>query len=302
MITSVAAKFITCSDGRAQPPQPAPMITPNGRGRRTYEPITSWEIVVSSCATISVTIRCRNRRSASSASTSPSASRLRTHQEPRKASACQVPGQPGRVQPGQPPDHRIVRDRDRDGGAAQAAVEDHDRQHDQHDQSDQPADAAGLQMMGQRRCLTGGSPTASRPPDPMYIGAHRASHLREDLTRGGSRLPASSFGRAAWVAVASPGRALPPGRAGRPVVWPSRPPSPPQVAADPDQDGQRPGQGPVDHHRGGHLVRVAARPHQPGDQHPLHEPEPAGGQAGWRWPAGRRRTRPAPPPSRPRRR
>jgi hypothetical protein len=66
-----------------------------------------------------------------------------------------LPGrcQPGRVQPGQPPDHRVVQDRDRDGGALQAAVEDHDRQDDQDDQGDKPADAAGLQVMGQRRCF-----------------------------------------------------------------------------------------------------------------------------------------------------
>ena len=43
------------------------------------------------------------------------------------------------------------------------------------------------------------------------------------------------------------------------LVWPGRPgaPPPPQVAADPDQDGQGPGQGPVDQHPGNYLVPIA---------------------------------------------
>jgi hypothetical protein len=96
--TRVAARCITGSDGRAQPPQPASMSTPKGRGRCVPDATTSG-IVVSSWATISAMIRCRNRRSPSSASTSPKPRRLRTHQEPRKASACQVPVSPGAFSP-----------------------------------------------------------------------------------------------------------------------------------------------------------------------------------------------------------
>src|SRR4029453_10197253 len=95
--TSVAAKFIT-GDGRAQPPQLAPMSTPNGRGRCAFDPSRFSEIMVSSCATITARIRCRNRRSTSSARTSPKP-RLRTHKEPRKASACQVTVSPGASSP-----------------------------------------------------------------------------------------------------------------------------------------------------------------------------------------------------------
>jgi hypothetical protein len=96
--TSVAARCIT-GDGRAQPPQLVPMTTPNGRGRCVLDPTRFSEIMVSSCPTIRARIRCRNRRRASRASTSPNPTRLRTHKEPRKASACQVAVSPGASSP-----------------------------------------------------------------------------------------------------------------------------------------------------------------------------------------------------------
>ena len=71
--TSTAANSVTWSDGIAQPPQPARISTPNGRGR--------WAIAASTApvsstkeATITQTIRCRNRRSTSSATSSPDTS------------------------------------------------------------------------------------------------------------------------------------------------------------------------------------------------------------------------------------
>jgi hypothetical protein len=58
------------------------------------------------------------------------------------------PLQPGAAQPGQPPDDRVVHDRDLDGEAAQPAREDRERERDQHDRGDQPAHAADLEVMG----------------------------------------------------------------------------------------------------------------------------------------------------------
>src|SRR5215212_7747978 len=65
---------------------------------------------------------------------------------------------------------------------------------------------------------------------------------------------------------------------GRNGYWSDGAPSPPQIADDADQDRQRPGQGPVDQHRGSHLIPVAPGGRQRGDQHRLHEPDPAGGE------------------------
>ena len=61
--------------------------------------------------------------------------------------------------------------------------------------------------------------------------------------------------------------------------------APPQQAEDPDQDGQAPGERPVDEH-GGDDLGLARRRRPAGDQHRLHHPGPArgegdgGGQAG----------------------
>ena len=97
--TSVAAKCITGNDAGPNP-LASPDGHPNGRGRRAYEPITSSEIVVSSCATIRARIRCRNRRSASRASTSPNPQMLRTHKEPAEGQRLHgVPVSPGASSP-----------------------------------------------------------------------------------------------------------------------------------------------------------------------------------------------------------
>jgi hypothetical protein len=94
-ITSVAAREVIWTDGRAHPPQPVRMSTPNGRGRWAIGPTQSYRTIVSSWVTISTTIRCRNRRRASRATSSPNPRMLRTHQEPRKARARQVAASPG---------------------------------------------------------------------------------------------------------------------------------------------------------------------------------------------------------------
>ena len=93
--TSSAANSVTWSDGIPQPPQPAPMTTPNGRGRWAIGGSQAWTTRVSSCARTSTTIRCRNRRSTSSATSSPASRPLMTHQELITASARQAPTSPG---------------------------------------------------------------------------------------------------------------------------------------------------------------------------------------------------------------
>ena len=96
------------------------------------------------------------------------------HQQPRQQAVDDPPGadgrqpppgphQPRRLEPGQPPDHRVVDDGDVDGQAAHPAGEDHDRQRHQHDPDDQPPHPAGLQVIGQRRRLPG-RPAAARQP------------------------------------------------------------------------------------------------------------------------------------------
>jgi hypothetical protein len=92
--TSNAARKVTCSDGSAQPPQPARITTPNGRGRRTLAP-TTLAAVTTRYARVNETIRCRKRRSTSSDSSSPSASPLRTHHELSAASPRMIPTNPG---------------------------------------------------------------------------------------------------------------------------------------------------------------------------------------------------------------
>ena len=69
--TSPTAKKVTCSDGMAQPPQPARMTTPNGRGRWVTGPMMPPPIRASRLARTSQMIRCRKRRSTSSTTISP---------------------------------------------------------------------------------------------------------------------------------------------------------------------------------------------------------------------------------------
>jgi hypothetical protein len=95
----IAARKVTCVDGMAQPPQPAWMTTPNGRGRWATAPSTFSASKLNSCARITTTISCRNRRSTNNASSSPHNSPLRTHQELIAASARQTPTSPGACSP-----------------------------------------------------------------------------------------------------------------------------------------------------------------------------------------------------------
>jgi hypothetical protein len=93
--TSPAAKKVTGRDGSAQPPQPALITTPNGRGRCRCEPIRVVATNASKFTAMIQMIRCRKRRNASSASSSPYAIEFRTHHELSAASACQNPTSPG---------------------------------------------------------------------------------------------------------------------------------------------------------------------------------------------------------------
>ena len=87
--------------------------------------------------------------------------------------------QPGRPQPGQPADHRIIDDGDVDGQAIQPAGEHQHRQRDQDHGGDQPSHSGGLQMMWQRRGLAGGTPPPRRAPNPRELGLDpRTSSLR----------------------------------------------------------------------------------------------------------------------------
>jgi hypothetical protein len=47
------------------------MVTPNGRGRWAMAPTQASAVKLTSCATITKTISCRNRRSTASATNSP---------------------------------------------------------------------------------------------------------------------------------------------------------------------------------------------------------------------------------------
>jgi len=69
------------------------------------------------------------------------------------------PGQAGAAQPGQPADHRGVHGGDGQAGAAPAVDEDHHRRHGQDHGRDQPAEPAGLEVVGQRWRLAGGAPS-----------------------------------------------------------------------------------------------------------------------------------------------
>jgi hypothetical protein len=69
--TSDAVKNSSWIEGMAQPPQPSPITTPNGRGRRATAASTSSASKLTSWATISRTIRCRKRRRTSRATISP---------------------------------------------------------------------------------------------------------------------------------------------------------------------------------------------------------------------------------------
>ena len=97
--TSSAANSVTWSDGIPQPPQPAPMATPKGRGRWAKGGSQAWTTRVSSWARTSTTIRCRKRRSTSNATSSPASRPLMTHQELRAARARQAPTSPGAWSP-----------------------------------------------------------------------------------------------------------------------------------------------------------------------------------------------------------
>jgi hypothetical protein len=89
---------VTWCGGSAQPPQPAWISTPNGRGRLASMP-TSSTIRTVRFERIRKTIRCRQRRSTRSASMSPYSSPLMIHQEPIAASRRQNPTSPGASRP-----------------------------------------------------------------------------------------------------------------------------------------------------------------------------------------------------------
>ena len=65
IVTSPAAKKVTCSGGMAQPPQPSRISAPNGRGRWATGPMMPVLRFDSTLVRTSQMIRCRNRRSTS---------------------------------------------------------------------------------------------------------------------------------------------------------------------------------------------------------------------------------------------
>jgi hypothetical protein len=99
IVTRSVAKKVTCSDGSAQPPQPAWMDTPNGRGRCAIAATTFSATRITRLPTTKKTIRCRKRLSASSASTRPSPIPLRIHHELMAASARSTATSPGASSP-----------------------------------------------------------------------------------------------------------------------------------------------------------------------------------------------------------
>ena len=133
-----------CSEGSAQVAQSVRNSTPNGRGRCTSGATRNW--ITSPCRiqASSTTSSCRKRRRINRARSSPHNSTVMA----RSGVECGQPphrrNQTGYIQPGQPPDHRVVDHRDRHRTATQPIGEDHQRQRHQHHGSDQPAHPGGL--------------------------------------------------------------------------------------------------------------------------------------------------------------
>jgi hypothetical protein len=100
--------------------------------------------------------------------------------------------QPRRIEPSQPPHHRVIGDSDGDGGAAHAAAKDHDRQRDQPDRGQQPPDPADLQVTRQRGWLSRRPAAAHRPEHPWLhpraarLGRLVCGHVHRPPNRGGS--------------------------------------------------------------------------------------------------------------------
>ena len=93
--TSVAARALICTDGIAQPPQLVWMSTPNGRGRRTTDPIPTVSNAMTSSVAITKTMRWRKRRNTSKASTSPDHTSVIVTQEPTPARPWRTAVSPG---------------------------------------------------------------------------------------------------------------------------------------------------------------------------------------------------------------
>ena len=171
--TRTTTSAAICSDGSAQAVQSVRNSTPNGRGRCTSGASRYWIISPCTIQASSTTSSCRRRRRISRASSSPHSSTLIAVQEPSAASRPHRPAsRPGHLQPGQPPDHRVVDHRDRHRRPPQPIGEDQQRQRHQHHGSDQPAHPGGLQVMRQRWRLPGGTPSARRAPNPSRAELH----------------------------------------------------------------------------------------------------------------------------------